>query len=117
MFVPSRHRAACLGLAFVAGALAGCSLNPQPLPPGEQPDGAMSVGTVQDAGASFGADGPGGGTGVEGGAEDANPASAPDAASDAGDAGEITDAPVAPADAAEGGAVSDALLDGPDEGE
>jgi hypothetical protein len=97
----------CLGVAAAAHA---CSLNPQPLPPGDTPDAASNTVGGGDAGGYFGAGGdsgaplvsdggPAGNDGSDGGA------ATPPEGGDAGDAGDgasdaAMDAPEdAPADA------------------
>lgn len=83
-----------LGVLVALTAACGCSLNPQPLPPGEGPDGSAGQipadATTGDSGGSFG--------GNDGGARiDATADGAPAIAPDAGDA------------------ASDAMGDGPTE--
>ena len=89
---------ACAFLA--AGAIGACSLNPQPIPPGEQPDGGSnsdfgSGGAGTDAGTSNPAPGDSGLTqGLDSGTrdEDAGDASDGSTEDDAGDAGADADA-------------------------
>ncbi len=109
-----------VGVVLALAAAYACSLNPQPLPPGEAPDGSAGLAQGSDAGgAGFGAgqdagareDGPNG-TVPNGDGGTANPPVAGDAG-DAGDAADgesdsATDAPLdapadAPADGEEGG--------------
>jgi hypothetical protein len=108
------HRVFCLaGLALgLVGAYA-CSLNPQPLPPGETADGgdtlvghdASTFGPGADSGGNFGEDGAGGS--VPDASVDGAPAVPPEGgdASDGGDSGDA-------GDGASDGA-TDALIDGP----
>ncbi len=103
---PHRARlvlAALLALAAVGSASGACSLNPQPIPPGAEPDAAFGPGEGTDpndkgntADASF-ADGAGGGSDASTSDVGATPNT------DAGDAGDASDAADAIADAADGG--------------
>ena len=72
--------------------LAACSLNPQPLPPGETTDGAPTIGSPADAttGADTGgmfASPDGAGGGVDTGADTVTEPSIPDGSVEGGDAG------------------------------
>jgi len=88
------RRHSVFGLLVVA-TVAGCSLNPQPLPPGEQPDGGG-----QNA---FAGDGAAGGS-VDGGA---------DATIALGSDGAATDSAPGPADDGSADAATDAPTDAP----
>jgi streptogrisin D len=101
----------------------GCDLNPQPLPPGETPDGSLTN-AEGDGGAMGGEDAAGGnfGGGPDASTTDAAaPPTPPDAGADAGagDAGEAGDA--AAQDAGDAGAgdasAEDAPSDAPHDGE
>ncbi|HEY3818104.1 MAG TPA: hypothetical protein VGL81_13085 [Polyangiaceae bacterium] len=112
-----RHCCCLLGATLGLGAAYACSLNPQPLPPGEAPDGSvMTVGGDAGAagfgpseGGSFGGDAPTG-TVSQDGSADGGPVSVPPEGGDAGDAGDA--AGDGAADAPEG-----APADAPDDGE
>lgn len=113
------------GLALGLGAFYACSLNPQPLPPGDTAEGGKtnlgtdaSTGHLGDDGGEFG-----GGVDATNGNEDAVAAAPSDSggsdtteAGDAEDAGNA-DAPVdGPTDASDGGA-GDAASDAEEGGE
>jgi hypothetical protein len=112
------RRAFCLsGLALGLAAAYACSLNPQPLPPGDTPDGATNAPTVGSDASAFGGDDSGGSLTADGPAAGGQP----DATSDGGvasppeggDAGDAGDGSVdGPTDAAE-----DAPGDAPTDGE
>jgi hypothetical protein len=111
-------RLVCLaGVTLGLGAGLACSLNPQPLPPGETADASTVYG---GGGADGGAAGFGGGdagegidTGTNVPASDGGTASPPEAG-DAGDAGDAAPSDGA-ADGSEGGP-SDAATDGEEGG-
>jgi hypothetical protein len=111
---------ACLAaLSLGVGGAVACSLNPQPLPPGDKPDGAVSEspgtgGGASDASGAFGDDGGalvsegGGGDGGTNVPSDGGPPGLPDGGEDGGAADGGTDAPQdgpsdAPADGQEDG--------------
>lgn len=80
--------AALAGIALSLATLSGCSLNPQPLPPGEQSDGAVAgfggdaTISAQDGGSQFG-----GADAGRGGGDGATPGAPPPEAGEAGDSG------------------------------
>jgi hypothetical protein len=119
------HRSLVL-LGAVPALMVACSLNPQPLPPGEQPDAAKTPGVGADAttpqgdgsGLVNGPDGAGGSSGGSGssssssgggGPRDSGP-SPSDGAVDANDAGDSA------ADGGADGSSPDAPADAPPDG-
>jgi len=118
------RRVFCLaGVALGLGAAYACSLNPQPLPPGDTADGGETVvghdastfGPGADSGGSFAGDGPTGGAAPDGSSDGAMPG--PPEGGDAGDAGdgESDGAPDGATDAPDG-APTDAPTDGEEGG-
>lgn len=98
----ARALACIAGLALGASAFYACTLNPQPLPPGDKPEGGIAAGTAQDASTATVDDG--GGTFGNGGAQ-------PDSSAEA-------EAPVTAGavDGGEGGSPLDAPADAPQDG-
>lgn len=96
-------------LALAGGIVHGCSLNPQPLPPGERPDSSTGGYTGGDASTTqFGGDDAGGkgGDGAGGGEPDGANAAGPDAGGtpglpDGGDGGSLDGSTDAGGDAPE----------------
>jgi len=110
MLAALQQSALRLGAVLALGAACGCSLNPQPLPPGEGPDAGGGSQVIADA--TTGNDATGGfGSGDAGARQDATADALPSVpGTDAGDAESD-----APADrASEGG--FDGPYDGPTDG-
>jgi hypothetical protein len=111
-----RVLACTAGLALGAVALHACSLNPQPLPPGDKPDGSLvgaNPGIGGDAGGSnFGGGGDGATKSDDAGADGGTTVPVGDGSCEGGDACPAEDA----GDGGEGGSATDAPTDGPSDG-
>jgi hypothetical protein len=118
------RRVFCLaGIALGFAAAYACSLNPQPLPPGETADASDTVvghdastfGPGADSGGSFAGDGPTGGAVPDGSSDGAVPG--PPEGGDAADAGDSeTQVPTDGATDAPDGMPADAPTDGEEGG-
>ncbi len=102
----------CLaGLAVGLGGAYACSLNPQPLPPGETPDASTSTVFGPADGSALSSDGQAGGSSPDGGSDSEIPG--PPEGGDGGDAGDgESDAPTDAPDSAP----TDAQTDGEEGG-
>ncbi|HEY8087496.1 MAG TPA: hypothetical protein VIF09_06620 [Polyangiaceae bacterium] len=104
------------GLALGVVALHACSLNPQPLPPGEKPDGSLGSAnpvTGDGGGSNFGGgDADGGSKSDDAGAEGGVTVPVGDGSCEGGDACPAADA----GDGGESDGPTDAASDGPSDG-